>query len=144
MIRRPPRSTRTDTLFPYTTLFRSPRFRTGTWRRRPVRKAHGAAGDRRETGQADSRLLFGPQADDRPAAVRGSDRRGTQGNPAEIHFLPVRTSRSREGIRRPGLFHRGKGRDRSEERRVGKVCVSTCSSRWWRYNKKKKNIKSKD
>src|SRR3546814_13559650 len=27
MIRRPPRSTRTDTLFPYTTLFRSPRCR---------------------------------------------------------------------------------------------------------------------
>src|SRR3546814_4962646 len=27
MIRRPPRSTRTDTLFPYTTLFRSSRFR---------------------------------------------------------------------------------------------------------------------
>src|SRR3546814_5304607 len=26
MIRRPPRSTRTDTLFPYTTLFRSPRW----------------------------------------------------------------------------------------------------------------------
>src|SRR3546814_11358196 len=30
MIRRPPRSTRTDTLFPYTTLFRSPRSR-GSW-----------------------------------------------------------------------------------------------------------------
>src|SRR3546814_13959256 len=29
MIRRPPRSTRTDTLFPYTTLFRSPRLRAG-------------------------------------------------------------------------------------------------------------------
>src|SRR3546814_14661875 len=28
MIRRPPRSTRTDTLFPYTTLFRSPLFLT--------------------------------------------------------------------------------------------------------------------
>src|SRR3546814_3490284 len=28
MIRRPPRSTRTDTLFPYTTLFRSPDRRT--------------------------------------------------------------------------------------------------------------------
>src|SRR3546814_2194588 len=27
MVRRPPRSTRTDTLFPYTTLFRSPRSR---------------------------------------------------------------------------------------------------------------------
>src|SRR3546814_8805615 len=35
MIRRPPRSTRTDTLFPYTTLFRSTMFRaTRTfWRR---------------------------------------------------------------------------------------------------------------
>src|SRR3546814_14571076 len=30
MIRRPPRSTRTDTLFPYTTLFRSPRPRCPT------------------------------------------------------------------------------------------------------------------
>src|SRR3546814_9313856 len=29
MIRRPPRSTRTDTLFPYTTLFRSPQARPG-------------------------------------------------------------------------------------------------------------------
>src|SRR3546814_6984431 len=29
MIRRPPRSTRTDTLFPYTTLFRSPGLRAG-------------------------------------------------------------------------------------------------------------------
>src|SRR3546814_18641656 len=33
MIRRPPRSTRTDTLFPYTTLFRSCAF--GEMRRRP-------------------------------------------------------------------------------------------------------------
>src|SRR3546814_2684533 len=30
MIRRPPRSTRTDTLFPYTTLFRSRAWRNGT------------------------------------------------------------------------------------------------------------------
>src|SRR3546814_9201332 len=38
MIRRPPRSTRTDTLFPYTTLFRSPRRSccgsSSRWRRR--------------------------------------------------------------------------------------------------------------
>src|SRR3546814_15042405 len=34
MIRRPPRSTRTDTLFPYTTLFRSPRaLRRSDWDR---------------------------------------------------------------------------------------------------------------
>src|SRR3546814_14452593 len=44
MIRRPPRSTRTDTLFPYTTLFRSPR------RHRPGGPAEGAgaAGRARE------------------------------------------------------------------------------------------------
>src|SRR3546814_14077642 len=38
MIRRPPRSTRTDTLFPYTTLFRSPSglFRSLTRQTRPV------------------------------------------------------------------------------------------------------------
>src|SRR3546814_20148998 len=40
MIRRPPRSTRTDTLFPYTTLFRSPSSifpPTSVWRpRRPT------------------------------------------------------------------------------------------------------------
>src|SRR3546814_17321678 len=29
---------------------------------------------------------------------------------------------------------------RSEERRVGKECVSTCRSRWSPYNQKKKNI----
>src|SRR3546814_15929115 len=28
---------------------------------------------------------------------------------------------------------------RSEERRVGKECVSTCSSRWWPYLENKKN-----
>src|SRR3546814_11035410 len=31
MLRRPPRSTRTDTLFPYTTLFRSFGFSRGAW-----------------------------------------------------------------------------------------------------------------
>src|SRR3546814_1314618 len=35
MIRRPPRSTRTDTLFPYTTLFRSPGFARGDVAPRP-------------------------------------------------------------------------------------------------------------
>src|SRR3546814_4689554 len=36
MIRRPPRSTRTDTLFPYTTLFRSGCRRRGDRRQRPA------------------------------------------------------------------------------------------------------------
>src|SRR3546814_967611 len=53
MIRRPPRSTRTDTLFPYTTLFRSRmipaagcrtwRSSIGSWTRRSRQKARGSA-----------------------------------------------------------------------------------------------------
>src|SRR3546814_6781850 len=50
MIRRPPRSTRTDTLFPYTTLFRSLRFRRSAvasrkerFRRRKTRRPCGSA-----------------------------------------------------------------------------------------------------
>src|SRR3546814_16080402 len=43
MVRRPPRSTRTDTLFPYTTLVRSPRWDPvrHAWRARPVRSGAG-------------------------------------------------------------------------------------------------------
>src|SRR3546814_14126704 len=33
---------------------------------------------------------------------------------------------------------------RSEERRVGKECVSTCRSRWWTYHSTKKRSKRQD
>src|SRR3546814_1876625 len=49
MIRRPPRSTRTYTLFPYTTLFRS-----GPYRRRPRRCRHNA-GSRSECARTADR-----------------------------------------------------------------------------------------
>src|SRR3546814_2531886 len=55
MIRRPPRSTRTDTLFPYTTLFRS----RGLARRgadRPARTGRRARG-LRTAGRTDGPLL---------------------------------------------------------------------------------------
>src|SRR3546814_5662858 len=42
MIRRPPRSTRTDTLFPYTTLFRAPDDRSATVHRRRLDSAVAA------------------------------------------------------------------------------------------------------
>src|SRR3546814_19761669 len=42
MIRRPPRSTRTDTLFPYTTLFRS---RKGFVQHQDIRMHHQRAGE---------------------------------------------------------------------------------------------------
>src|SRR3546814_9301255 len=55
MIRRPPRSTRTDTLFPYTTLFRSRIPRTPAATRRPCRRNGRRAG----TGRGAGRLAWG-------------------------------------------------------------------------------------
>src|SRR3546814_1150980 len=74
MIRRPPRSTRTDTLFPYTTLFRSRRRAgdgDGDEFRRPLAVAHDLLGEvdrhlvqrppeiaqRRVGGAGDGRML---------------------------------------------------------------------------------------
>src|SRR3546814_11080369 len=47
MIRRPPRSTRTDTLFPYTTLFRSDEGRLGILPRHQPARLRGLGIDRR-------------------------------------------------------------------------------------------------
>src|SRR3546814_14553093 len=40
-----------------------------------------------------------------------------------------------------GTFRDHQSRRRSEERRVGKECVSTCRSRWSPYHSKKKSYK---
>src|SRR3546814_14974372 len=58
MIRRPPRSTRTDTLFPYTTLFRSTlRQRHASATGRTLRLAYRAKGGaRREVTISDSSI----------------------------------------------------------------------------------------
>src|SRR3546814_6941968 len=64
MIRRPPRSTRTDTLFPYTTLFRSPRNI-----RRPVRLDAGRAPIGRRYNRAMSRPPDHDQEHDHGVAV---------------------------------------------------------------------------
>src|SRR3546814_1896398 len=51
MIRRPPRSTRTDTLFPYTTLFRS--FGRAVELGGPFKEGLVAIGDRRQAQRGD-------------------------------------------------------------------------------------------
>src|SRR3546814_9256621 len=66
MIRRPPRSTRTDTLFPYTTLFRSDRL---FWRLAPISMACMAS------SMAIQGLWIGPWLRD----VAGLDRAGLAG-----------------------------------------------------------------
>src|SRR3546814_9772172 len=72
MIRRPPRSTRTDTLFPYTTLFRSDvsagaQPAVGDDRRAALRRLVRRIQDRGELGHADA------GDDARSAARAGSD-----------------------------------------------------------------------
>src|SRR3546814_18298298 len=95
MNRRPPRSTRTDTLFPYTTLFRSP------WLfRRPV---------------------------DLPE--RRADRQEVAWVSAARHINGARRLSLKRYAHTPCCSVR-KDTTRSEERRVGKECVSTCRSRW--------------
>src|SRR3546814_4062489 len=56
MIRRPPRSTRTDTLFPYTTLFRSSARRSPPWRRPPTTAPHPRSGTQAHPGSSRAPL----------------------------------------------------------------------------------------
>src|SRR3546814_11334623 len=111
MIRRPPRSTRTDTLFPYTTLFRSRRLGThlqcgfADINTHGVR--HGTLRSRLDTVRAPS-----------PHAHACDGIRTYQCS--QLSGLWA----SANGCGDPGSY------SRSEERRVGKECVSTGRSRW--------------
>src|SRR3546814_19669290 len=135
MIRRPPRSTRTDTLFPYTTLFRS---RAGE----ALRAAARQGGSLQRDGAALA-AAHGPNA---PHPHRGPQSRRREAR-------PLRAGRRRGGVRfslrsttlaTPRSSCSGltrAPRARSDERRVGKEGVSTCRSRWLPYNSKKKKRK---
>src|SRR3546814_13675298 len=82
MMRRPPRSTRTDTLLPYTTLFLSQPARLQP-RRRPVRPRAQSPQDRRRAADLPGRLLLVRQ-EPRPGRMGGRDRGGHRraGSPA--------------------------------------------------------------
>src|SRR3546814_13763896 len=131
MIRRPPRSTRTDTLFPYTTLFRSQG--DGTWRhlRLFLSAAHAAAG-----GAVQPFLLSGGAG-----AVDGGGRGAVLpcGAALSVARAPADAGRA-DPAGQPRQYLGGALRlsgggagalrlARSEERRVGKEGVSTCRSR---------------
>src|SRR3546814_15058676 len=114
MRRRPPRSTRTDTLFPYTTLFRSadllPR-----QDRQLGQQAQGGAVDAAGFGQVDHDGVEVQRGED---PLNSRIQRRTEG---QAHFTDK-------------LQDKGAVLLRSEERRVGKECVSTCRSRWSPYH----------
>src|SRR3546814_10953671 len=111
MIRRPPRSTRTYTLFPYTTLFRS-----------TVCKGCPAPAPRRHFVIS----LVG----DRCVSAK-IEQAGTPisiGREARMFAIDVRWAVIAESVLPPHA-----PRDRSEARRVGKECGITCRSRWSPY-----------
>src|SRR3546814_10544781 len=71
MIRRPPRSTRTDTLFPYTTLFRSPQSPTSTLANSPGSRSAAKARSARTAPRSRSAAVPSDQdrcSDDGPVA----------------------------------------------------------------------------
>src|SRR3546814_11867322 len=115
MIRRPPRSTRTDTLFPYTTLFRSFEPRVRSLERQPQHRI-----GRREIAPFEcERILSKPIERALFIRRRGLERSAFGGDDLALDL---------------GRECRRRGEGRSEERRVGKECVSTCRSRWSPYN----------
>src|SRR3546814_11048167 len=113
MIRLPPRSTRTDTLFPYTTLFRSS---AGNDELTVVDGNDSVAGDAMAVGTATSATSNNTAG---ASSSAGSDLLTLGGgtNVFGADSLTIET-----------------GGGRSEERRVGKECVSTCRSRWSPYH----------
>src|SRR3546814_16594613 len=120
MKRRPPRSTRTDSLFPYTTLFRSivrideQRIGELLGRAREAREDEHA----RILGILRRDIFLGDEV--HPVAKRG-DEADLGGAIESEQFVAADT--------------------RSDERRVGKEGVSTCRSRWSPYHSQKKNKK---
>src|SRR3546814_11849729 len=155
MIPRPPRSTRTDTLFPYTTLFRSVGYADGirVWRN---------ARSHRHTAFPGTTLTPPPQPQTRRLAAilpprprtcvtlkaatkrewndpfrrhdcrcrpwRGAGRDHAAHAEVQRQYRDHRRG-ARTPLRTPALVE-GIFRGRSEERRVGNECVSTCRSRW--------------
>src|SRR3546814_20428911 len=122
MIRRPPRSTRTDTRFPFTTLFRS---MGAAFKELWDRKA-------RNPGQHDLISIM-LQSD----AMSHMSHEEFMGNLILLIVGGNDTTRNSMSAYAYGLHsfpeERAKldaNQDRSEERRVGKECVSTCRSRW--------------
>src|SRR3546814_16924560 len=127
MIRRPPISTRTDTLFPYTTLFRS----AGSGVNPKAAAIHIALREAIDgIGEAPHFPHFLKEA--RGHAAAKHRRINLKGVIVRvIKSQPVETERDM------GLFKRTLFTPvaalvdrRSEARRVGKECVSTCRSRW--------------
>src|SRR3546814_17811758 len=129
MIRRPPRSSRTDTLLPYAARFRSHlRWLTSS--------ALGVAAARAEVA-----AFLADQAG--AAALGALGEAGAAVRAAQVHHRalllagqgPPRLQEADiDHVALDNAADGGQQRGDSEARRVGKECVSTCRSRWSPYH----------
>src|SRR3546814_17961603 len=127
MVRRPPRSTRTDTLFPSTSLFRS------------VILIEFVGVYSKTFQQNGKELGFQGTYRDMPAVPAGVTAIKRCAAVQQIGMpLILPLACGQEGIKQAheigrAVYHGGVHDLRSEERRVGQEC-SPCRSRWWPYH----------
>src|SRR3546814_11262456 len=137
MLRRPPRSTRTDTLFPYTTLFRSHgnfAVRTGALVEKILIEEGRATGvvirrgKNRETLRARGGVVLSAGAFGSTQILMLSG----IGPAAHLAGQGIEVVLDRAGVRANLPAHNEYMSLRSAETRVGKECVIKCKSAWYR------------
>src|SRR3546814_19381909 len=132
MIRRPPRSTRTDTLFPYTTLFRSP-LRD---EQEVFSAVSGTLGDRiraipdGETGERTNWINWQKSVIDQAPMLE--KRQHVEGYGAvQVDLYSRKPDAESDAVFPPLGYESAELKSyRSEERRVGKEWVRSFRSRW--------------
>src|SRR3546814_16436512 len=152
-MRRPPGSTRTDTLFPYTTRFRiypdkeeeqvshETIYRTlfiqarGALKKEflaHLRRTRAMRRSRHHTQKTDNhgRIVDAVSISERPASAQD---RAVPGHWEGDLLFGSSNSQIATLVERQTRYVM-LVKVRSEERRVGKECVSTCRSRWWPYH----------
>src|SRR3546814_12333587 len=127
MIRRPPRSTRTDTLFPYTTLFRS---FAGTI---PLVTNYPRAPQTPRAADWNANTPYRKDNSFYQAVLRGDYELTDDITLVSLNSYAHMSMDQRIDLDGTSLTNGDqsiRGRIRSEERRGGKECVSTCRIRW--------------
>src|SRR3546814_18372632 len=136
MIRRPPRSTRTDTLFPYTTLFRSISEKQEEVRELLLKRRSAIQGS--NSISRSLVMIFVETVDILEQSMASHidyrllhERFESTGILQRYRQLIFLMADELENIASAVVSN---SRSRSEERRVGEECVGTCRFRWWPYH----------